>query len=67
MPESDGKQVSAGHAFIYTEGQGNNSMLFNDTLGVLFLGVLTIVLLIALERAHARNRELMNRLASNDD
>ena len=63
MPEPDGKRVSAGEAFIYTEGNGNNSMLFKDTLGVLFLGIFALILIIALECAHARNRELMNRLA----
>ncbi len=65
MPETDGKRVSAGEAFIYTEGTGNNSMLFKDTLGVLFLGILALILIIALERAHARNRQLMNQLVQN--
>ena len=65
MPETDGKRVSAGEAFIYTEGNGNNAMLFKDTLGVLFLGMFVLILIIALERAHARNRQLMNQLVQN--
>ncbi len=47
-------------AFIKVRGTGNT--LFLEFLGALFLGILSIMLLIALQRAEARYRKLLERL-----
>ena len=52
----------AGDAVISAGGDVNGVTVVKETLGVIFLGFLTLFLLIALQRAHARNRELLARL-----
>jgi len=52
----------AGDAIISASGDVNGVTVVKETLGVIFLGFLALVLLIALQRAHARNLELLARL-----
>ena len=52
----------AGDVVISAGGDVNGVTVLKETLGVIFLGFLTLFLLIALQRAHARNRELLARL-----
>lgn len=40
-----------------------NPVAVTDTLGTIFLGTIVFILLIALLRAQARNRELLARLS----
>ncbi len=40
--------------------------IVKDLFGVVFLGILAILLLIALQRAQARNRELLAQLSQQD-
>jgi hypothetical protein len=54
--------VNIGTIDFRPKGDGNWVFAPNGILGVIFLGVLTILLLIALQRAHALNRELMMQL-----
>jgi hypothetical protein len=41
-------------------GAGNTTL--NDTVGTLILGLLSLLLLIALQRSHARNRSLLSQV-----
>ena len=52
----------AGNVIISAGGDVNGVTVMREMLGVVFLGFLTVFLLIALQRAHARNRELLVRL-----
>jgi hypothetical protein len=54
-PSRDAAIISAG-------GDVNGVTVVREVVGVVFLGLLTIFLLIALQRAHARNRELLVQL-----
>ncbi len=56
----------ASDAIISASGDVNGVTVVKETLGVIFLGFLAIFLLIALQRAHARNRELLARLGQQD-
>jgi hypothetical protein len=55
-----------GDAIISASGDVSGVTVFKELLGVIFLGFLTIFLLIALQRAHARNRELLAQLGQQD-
>lgn len=57
---------SQGDAVISAGGDVNGVTVVKEMLGVIFLGFLTIFLLIALQRAHARNRELLLQLGPQD-
>jgi hypothetical protein len=61
--QEHGWRPGRGDAVITTNGDVNGVTVVKETLGVIFLGLLAIFLLIALQRAHARNRELLTRLA----
>ena len=52
----------AGAAIISAGGDVNGVTIVREMMGVIFLGLLTLCLLIALQRAQARNRELLERL-----
>ena len=52
----------AGNIIISAGGDVNGVTVMREMLGVVFLGFLTLILLIALQRAHARNRELSAQL-----
>ncbi len=56
----------AGDAIISANGDVNGVTVVKETIGVVFLGLLAIFLLIALQQAHARNRELLARLEQQD-
>ncbi|HTP09537.1 MAG TPA: hypothetical protein VMP08_14880 [Anaerolineae bacterium] len=51
-----------GDGVISAGGDVNGVTVVKETIGVTFLGLLTIFLLIALLRAQARNRELLIQL-----
>ncbi len=55
-----------GDAIISAGGDMNGVTVVKEMLGIIFLGFLTIFLLIALQRAHARNRELLAQLGQQD-
>lgn len=55
-----------GNALVSAGGDVNGVTVVKEMLGVIFLGFLTILLLIALQRAHARNRELLVQLGQQD-
>jgi len=55
-------RLGAGNTIIAASGDVNGVTILKETLGVIFLGFLTVFLLIALQRAHARNRKLLARL-----
>jgi hypothetical protein len=57
---------SRSDAIASAGGDINGVTVVKDTLGVIFLGILTIFLLIALQRAQARNRELLVQLGQQD-
>jgi hypothetical protein len=54
------KSAHFGRRGTNTIGTGNQTL--NDTVGALILGLLSLLLFIALQRAHARNRALMNQI-----
>ncbi len=60
------RRPSAGDAIISAMGDVNGVTVVKETIGVVFLGFLAIFLLIALQQAHARNRELLARLERQD-
>ncbi len=51
-----------GDANILAGGDVNGVTVVKEVFGVVLLGVISILLLIALLRAQARNRELLERL-----
>ncbi len=53
---------ASGDVITSAGGDVNGVTVVRELLGVIFLGFLTIFLLIALQRAHARNRELLVQL-----
>ncbi len=55
-----------GDAIIAASGDVNGVTIVKETIGVVFLGLLAIFLLIALQQAHARNRDLLARLEQQD-
>jgi hypothetical protein len=55
-----------GDVMVSAGGDVNGVTVVKEMLGVIFLGFLTIFLLIALQRAHARNRELLTQLRQQD-
>ena len=55
-----------GNVVISTGGDVNGVTVIREMLGVMFLGFLTLFLLIALQRAHARNRELLAQLGQRE-
>lgn len=62
----DQMRPGRGDAIISASGDVNGVTVVKDVLGVVFLGFLSLVLLIALQRAHARNRELLTQLRQSD-
>ncbi len=60
------RRPSAGDAIISARGDVNGVTVVKETIGVVFLGLLAIFLLIALQQEHARNRELLARLEPRD-
>ena len=63
MSEAPGKAGNFWETAISTAGDGSPVIAPKETLGIIFLGILALLLFIALQRAHARNRELMMQLA----
>lgn len=61
--DDEGIQVTIGDANICAGQSVNGVTVVKDTLGMIFLGVLALILLAALLRAQARNRELLQQLA----
>jgi hypothetical protein len=57
---------SRGDAVISAGGDVNGVTVVKETIGMFFLGILSLALLIALQRAHARNRELLVQLGQQD-
>jgi hypothetical protein len=57
---------SRGDAVISAGGDVSGVTVVKETIGMFFLGILSISLLIALQRAHARNRELLIQLGQQD-
>ncbi len=57
---------SRGDGVISAGGDVNGVTVVKEVIGVVFLGFLTIFLLIALQRAHARNRELLIQLGQQE-
>ena len=53
-----------GDAIISAGGDVNGVTVVKEMIGVVFLGLLSIFLLVALQQAHARNRELIARLVA---
>jgi hypothetical protein len=62
MAETPGKAGNFWETNVSTAGDGGFVFMPKETLGVIFLGILALILLIALQRAHKRNRELMAQL-----
>ena len=60
--EGQEQLTNFGNIDFHPNGDGNWVFAPRDLLGVFFLGTLALLLLIALQRAHARNRELMAQL-----
>ena len=63
MAEAPGKAGNFWETAISTAGDGSPVIAPKETLGVVLLGILALILLIALQRAHKRNRELLAQLA----
>ncbi len=57
-----GDSVTVGDANIRAGGDVNGVTVVKETIGVLFLGVVAVLLIVALQRAYARNQELWLRL-----
>ncbi len=55
-----------GDAIIAASGDVNGVTVVKETIGVVFLGFLAMLLLVALLQSHARNRELLARLDLRD-
>ena len=62
MAEAPGKAGNFWETSISTAGDGSPVIAPKETLGVIFLGLLSLILLIALQRAHSRNRKLMSQM-----
>ena len=62
--DEQGVRVTIGDANIYAGEAVNGVTVVKETIGVIFLGVLALILLVALLRAQARNRELLQQLAN---
>ena len=56
-----------GDAIISASGDVNGVTVVKEMLGVIFLGFLSIFLLIAWQRSHTRNRELLTRLGQQNE
>ena len=65
MTDAPGKAGNFWETAISTAGDGSPVIAPKETLGIIFLGILALLLFIALQRAHARNRELMLQLLKN--
>jgi hypothetical protein len=61
-----GTWSGSGDITVTAGGDVNGVTVVKDLFGVIFLGFLTIFLLIALQRAHARNRELLIQLGQRE-
>ncbi len=55
-----------GDAIISAGGDVNGVTVVKETIGMIFLGLLAIFLLVALQQEHARYRELLARLEPRD-
>ncbi len=55
-----------GDAIISAGGDVNGVTVVKETIGMIFLGLLSIFLLVALQQEHARYRELLARLEPQD-
>ncbi len=55
-----------GDAIISAGGDVNGVTVVKETIGIIFLGLLSIFLLAALLQEHARNREWLARLEPRD-
>jgi hypothetical protein len=60
------QRPSRGGGVIFAGGDVNGVTVVKETIGMFFLGILAIALLIALQRAQARNRELLVQLGQRD-
>jgi len=63
MDEKPGKPASVGSPYVRITGDGSQVIAPRELLGVIFLGALALLLFIALQRAHKRNRDLLALLA----
>jgi hypothetical protein len=61
--DEQGMRVTVGDANIYAGQSVSGVTVVKETIGVIFLGILALILLAALLRAQARNRELLQQLA----
>jgi hypothetical protein len=62
MAKGQKRPVSVGESYVQAGGDVNGVTTVRETIGAIFLGLLSLALLIALQRAEARNRELLIRL-----
>jgi len=62
MADAQASDVSVGDSYIRTGGDANGITVVKDTVGAIFLGLLAVILLIALLRSNARNRDLLSQL-----
>jgi hypothetical protein len=59
---AEAAEVNVGDIYIRTAGDVSGVTLVKDTLGVIFLGLVSLFLIVALARSQARNRELIIKL-----
>ncbi len=57
-----GSGFIVGDANIRAGGDVNGVTVVKETIGVIFLGVVVVLLIVALQRAYSRNQELWLRL-----
>ena len=62
MAEAQASDVNVGESYVRAGGDVNGVTTVRETIGAVFLGLLSLAMLIALQRAEARNRQLMQQL-----
>jgi hypothetical protein len=62
MAKGQKRPVSVGESYVQAGGDVNGVTTVRETIGAIFLGLLSLAMLIALQRAEARNRQLMQQL-----
>ena len=62
MAEAQASDVNVGESYVRAGGDVNGVTTVRETIGAVFLGLLSLALLIALQRAEARNRQLMQQV-----
>jgi hypothetical protein len=62
MAKGQKRPVSVGESYVQAGGDVNGVTTVRETIGAVFLGLLSLAMLIALQRAEARNRQLMQQL-----